>query len=177
VTKTRFLAFIWIFLLFLIQNAVFSAWAGRPFPIFLVMGVVFYGLFEGPFFGLAAGLYAGIFLDVMGTGKLGAQMAILGFLGMFAGFVSTKIFRESLFTQILLTSLVSYLVNLLNLAILQIMLPDEHLSFSVIQEAFHFWELAVTAILTPPIFDILRRVSFIPKHRSSRWTQGQRELR
>ena len=163
--RTRLSAFIWIFFLFLAQNTFLSSWPSRSFPALLVTGTVFYGVFEGPVFGLFAGLYAGFFLDVLGTGRLGIEAAVWGTLGLLAGLVSAKIFRESFFTRFLLTPLAGYTAALSNLAVLKCTMPEERLDFSVLGEAFHFWELAFTACLAPLVFGLLKRVSFIPKRR------------
>ena len=94
-------AFFWVFALFLLQNSLNSLFPGKTPPL-LAIGVVFFALTEGPSFGLAIGCFAGVFLELFAVGKLGTEIAAMGSLGALCGFASTKLFRDSLLTQLLL---------------------------------------------------------------------------
>ncbi len=97
----RIRAFLWVFALFLLQNALNGMFPGKTPPL-LAVGVVFFALTEGPSFGLAIGCFAGVFLELFAVGKLGTEIATMGSLGALCGFASTKLFRDSLLTQLLL---------------------------------------------------------------------------
>ena len=70
--KTRFLAFFWIFILFLAQNAAHVLFSGEFFPLVLV-AVIYYALLEGVSFGFLAGCFAGFLLDLFGIGQIGTR--------------------------------------------------------------------------------------------------------
>lgn len=94
-------AFFLIFFLFLVQNGAQNLFH-RNAPPFVLIGVVFYALSEGPGFGFFIGCYAGLFLEIFTVGKMGTQMMTLGAVGAASGMVSSKIFGDSLATQLFL---------------------------------------------------------------------------
>ena len=159
---------LWIFLLFLLQN-VFYFIAPRQAPSLLLIGVIFYALSEGPFFGLMLGLYAGFFVELFWIGRMGYPIVIFGLLGLLAGYASSKIFRESLFTQILLPTVGYYLMTLLSLVVYQRVLQEEGTFLSLLQNAFLWPNLIWTALLSPFIFSFLKKFSFIKQVKSASW--------
>lgn len=94
-------AFFWIFFLFLVQNGAQTLFQ-RNAPPFVWIGVVFYALSEGPPFGFFIGCYAGFLLEIFAVGKMGTQIMTLGAVGAVSGIASSKIFGDSLATQLLL---------------------------------------------------------------------------
>ena len=71
-------------------------------PDILLIFVVFIGLFFGPGPGLEAGIAAGFGKDLFAFDNFGANAFILGIVGVIAGAINTKIFRESGLTRSLL---------------------------------------------------------------------------
>ncbi len=166
------MSFIWIFFLFLIQNTLDTVFA-CPLPPLLLIGVIFYALTEGPFFGFVIGCAAGFFLDLFGIGRIGTEMVIFGTLGALSGLAAAKIFRESLLTQILLPTLSHFIATFCNLLIFKMMLHEEWALFDLFKEALLNPQLLLTAALSPFIFRFLKRVSFIHAHqRSTSWGTG-----
>ena len=166
------MSFIWIFFLFLIQNTLDTVFA-CPLPPLLLIGVIFYALTEGPFFGFVIGCAAGFFLDLFGIGRIGTEMVFFGTLGALSGLAAAKIFRESLLTQILLPTLSHFIATFCNLLIFKMMLHEEWALFDLFKEALLNPQLLLTAALSPFIFRFLKRVSFIHAHqRSTSWGTG-----
>ncbi|MBI3252090.1 MAG: hypothetical protein HYZ52_02065 [Candidatus Omnitrophica bacterium] len=145
------LAFAVIFFLFLIQNAAGFIFFGQDLPLVL-LGVLFYALSRGPVFGLALGGAAGGLLEVFGVGRIGYESAIFGGIGFLAGLAAQKVFRDSLWTQILLPVIALYLVTFFNLG-------NHAFGLSLVREAFLPRDLLITAILSPFVFQILKRFS------------------
>lgn len=166
--KTRFLAFIWIFLLFLIQNG-FDFMLAHSLPPLLVIGIIFYALVEGPLFGLVIGAYAGFFLDLFGIGKIGNEMILFSVLGVLSGLASSKLFRESLLTQLLLPTLGNYFASLMNLVLFKIKIQEAWFDAALLGEAFMPWHLLLTAALSPILFSVLKNVSFVKAERRRAW--------
>ena len=155
--KARWFAFVLLFVLFLVQNAVSYVFPWLALSLVLV-GVIYYALAEGPLFGLILGAYAGIYLEIFGYGKLGYQMAILAAVGAFCGFLASKVFKDSFFTHAVLPALCLYLAALLNLIVFKT-LGEETVTFSVVGEAFLVKELFLTAAVSPFIFAALNKMS------------------
>ncbi len=158
-SKPRVLAFLWIFIFFLLQNGLQFVLPDRA-PLLLLIGVVFYGLSEGPLFGLLLGLYAGFFMDIFGVGKLGLQMAFFGSLGLLSGYAKSKVFSESLLTAILFPALAYYLLLCLNFITTRIFFEGGAEAPAVFREALSIQALILMAILSPFIFSFLHRFTF-----------------
>ncbi len=112
----RLEAFFWVFVLFLLQNVLNGLFPGKTPPL-LAVGVVFFALTEGPSFGLAIGCFAGLFLELFTVGRFGTEIAAMGSLGALCGFASTKLFRDSLLTQLLLPSSALALLSFVRMSI------------------------------------------------------------
>ncbi len=128
-------------------------------PLLLLIGVVFYGLSEGPLFGLLLGLYAGFFMDIFGVGKLGLQMTFFGSLGLLSGYAKSKVFSESLLTAILFPAVAYYLLLCLNFITTRIFFEGEAPAPAVFREVLSIQALILMAVLSPFIFLFLRRFS------------------
>jgi len=156
-SKGRFFFFLWIFFLFLLQNSVNYIFPGNT-PPFLLMGVIFYALQEGPLFGMALGACAGMLLEVFTTGALGYQMAVFASCGGLSGFIASKIFRESILVQVFLPSTMLYFMTLFNFLIFKAQTGGIEGIFAL-SAAFRPWELLATALVSPAVFSFLRKVS------------------
>ncbi len=155
-----------MFLLFLLQNSLNIVFPQNT-PSFVLIGVIFYALTEGPLFGFVIGCFAGIFLEMFGVGRVGYEMLILGVVGAASGFIASKVFRDSLLTQLALPALSAYFMVYLNLVIVKAAL-HEPLGPGLLVEAFLFPNLFWTVVLSPLIFSLLKGLMFRRKKRL-RW--------
>ena len=161
--ETRWAAFIWVSFFFFFQNSLAFL---LPFaPPLLLIAVVFYALYEGPGFGAVIGCYAGLFLDVLGTGRLGPHMALYAASGALSGLAASAFFRESLLIRSALPPAFHYLTTLVMLTLFRWGTASER---SVFIEAFLPGQLIVTAVLSPFLFRFLARHSLVKGSRS-RW--------
>ena len=140
-----------VFILFLIQNALNYLFMGALPPLPLI-GVIYYSLKKGPRFGMGLGLFAGALMETYGQGGLGFYMAEYAVVGTLSGFISTRIFQDSLLAEILLPVTAAYLCA-----------ASESRSFSA---AFQPWVLAGTVFFSPFLFFCLQRIS---ERRSGQW--------
>lgn len=95
----------WIFLLFLLENALRTAWA-QSAPQVLLIGVAFFALRNGPVFGLGMGVLAGILMEASGTGKMGGFLLLGSLVGGACGILSSKLFADSLAIRFFLPVLI-----------------------------------------------------------------------
>ena len=143
----------------------FSDWA----PPLILISVLFYALLEGPLFGFLLGLYAGFFVDLFGVEKLGIEMGMYGCFGLLSGYAKSKVFHESLLTQILFPAVGCYLFSYLDLVAQGILSQQESFGFALFHEAFSFPTIVSTMILSPVIFWLLYRLSLTKKNLRAPW--------
>jgi rod shape-determining protein MreD len=100
-------------------------------PDLLVLLVVFFALFFGPSTGAEAGFVAGLFKDTYSLDIFGVNSVLLCLVGLVAGILSPKLFRESKLTQSLLVfvfsvlyMIIHYFVSSLILKIAYVTLPE-----------------------------------------------------
>lgn len=161
-------AFFWLFVLFLIQNGLNYIFLQNTPPLLLI-GVVYYALTGGPFFGFIVGCYAGIFLELFAIGHLGYQMGVMGFIGGMTGFLSSRIFPDSLFSELTLPALANYSAALLNLLIAKSFFHEETGGLGAFAEAFSWTQLFITAVFSPLVFHWLKRTSLRAHGRLPVW--------
>ena len=66
----------------------------------MLIAVIFFALKENIFFGALLGFWGGLWLEIFRTGAFGFATLPLAAIGAFAGFMSSKIFRESFLAQV-----------------------------------------------------------------------------
>lgn len=163
-SSDRFFAFILLFFLFFLQNFLNYLFPGKCPPL-LLMAVVFYSLREGPVFGMWFGAAAGFLLELFGQGGFGVWALNLAAVGALAGFVSSKIFQDSLLTEILLPGLALYFSTLAEILTLQ-----AHAGSLSVWEAagrsFLWWPLLGSLVFSPLLFGWLERFSSSRRLRS-----------
>lgn len=170
-SRTRTAALIWIFVFFLFQNTLVFIWPGWVPPL-LVTGVIFYALTEGRLFGLVIGCFAGFFLDLMGVGALGAEMAVFGALGLICGSISSKVFRDSAIVQALLPAGGYYFVSVLNLSFFNLKNGESVALPALFLSALDWPQIILIAASSPFVFLFLKKVSFLKKQGTRRWTMA-----
>ena len=156
-SKERVLAFAWIFILFLIQNFFNYLFPGKC-PPFLLIAVIFYSLREGPSFGVWLGATAGFLLELFSQGGFGFWIVTLAAAGALSGYVSSKIFQDSLWTGIFLPGIAFYFSTLAEIVYLKSK-TGWALGWEVAGQAFLLCPLAGTLIVSPFLFGWLEKLS------------------
>lgn len=162
--SSRLASLFWVFLLFLTENALVYIFPEKA-PALVLIGVLYYSLFEGAASGFMAGAWGGLLLDLFSQGRPGFFTAAFAASGGLCGIVSSKIFEDSWLTEVILPSLSLYAVLLVRYFLL-LWRAEEPLSLAVISGAFLPWPLLTTALSAPWIFTRLRKLS--PRQRR-RW--------
>lgn len=163
----RFFAFIWIFLFALLQNTLHFIFPAEIFP-FLLVGVIFYALSEGPVFGWVIGCAAGFFLDLLGVGRIGPQIFLYGLLGAVSGGSASILFRDSVWTQWLFPLVSNAALIVLNRFLFQELLWEE--SGPVFFGTGAEWRsFLLVLFLSPFIFRFLKSVSLSFRDRALKW--------
>lgn len=166
--RQSYLAPVWILALFLLQNSL-QFLLSDSVPWIVLSGVLFYGMQEGPIFGCLVGGYAGFFPDLFGTGPLGVSMAVFGGLGYLAGVVGSKLFSESVVTQVMLSTAAYIVAVCLHLLIHGVFLQGQIFSFVLFREAFRPVPIALMAAASPIIFAYLKKGSSSGRRRRRAW--------
>lgn len=162
--RTRSLAFLWILVLFLLQNGICTVLPDLHLPLVLI-AVIFYALFEGPAFGAVLGCYAGVYLDLFGFEGLGHQMLLFGVAGALSGFAASKIFRESFFSRIFLPPLIYYLLAFCH-QVSWNFLNNEPVRPEILKEVWQSLDLLATAVFSPFVFGLLKNLSALGAQRT-----------
>ena len=163
--SSRLAGMFWIFVLFLAQNTLVYIFPEKA-PALILIGVLYYSLFEGAVSGFIAGAWGGLLLDLFSQGRPGFFTAAFAVSGGLCGVASSKIFEDSWLTEAILPFLSLYAVLLVQKIFLLIG-AEEPVKFAAISGAFLLWPLLTTALCAPWIFSRLRKLS--PRQRS-RWT-------
>ena len=154
-----------MFALFLAQNTLVYIFPEKA-PALILIGALYYSLFEGAASGFVAGAWGGLLLDLFSQGRPGFFTAAFAVSGGLCGIVSSKIFEDSWLTEIILPFLSLYVVFLTQHLFILVR-AEEPITLSAVSGAFLPWPLLTTAICAPWVFSRLRKLS--PRQRS-RWT-------
>ncbi len=165
--SSRVVALFWIFILFLVQNS-FAYIFPEKAPALVLIGVLYYSLFEGAGSGFMAGAWGGLLIDLFGQGQPGFFSAAFAASGGLCGIASSKVFEDSWLIEIILPFLSLYAI-LLGQHVFFLTQAGEPVTFSAISVAFLPWPLFTTALCAPWLFTLLRKLS--PRQRR-RWTAG-----
>ena len=155
-SSSRLLAFVCLFVLFLIQNALVYVFPSKA-PALVLIGVLFFALTEGRSFGAFAGMWGGLLMDLYGLGRPGFTMAAYALVGFSSGFVSSKIFQDSWLAEIVLPFASLYAVMLAELALMRSQIGDPA-GPAALAESFRPWPLFTTVLAAPWLFSRLRRI-------------------
>ena len=120
------------------------------------MAVIFYSLREGALFGMVLGAVAGFLLELLGQGALGVWMLNLAAVGALSGYVSSKIFQDSLLTEIFLPGLAFYFSTLAEILFLQARSGSLN-GWDALGRAFLFWPLLGSLVFSPVLFGWLQK--------------------
>ena len=154
-------------MLFLVQNSFVYIFPEKA-PMLVLLGALYYSLFEGATSGFVAGAWGGLLIDLFSQGQPGFFTAAFAASGGMCGIASSKIFEDSWLTEMILPLLSLYAV-LLAQQLVFLTQTGEPITFSVFSAAFLPWPLFTTALCAPWLFTRLRKLS--PRQRR-RWTAG-----
>ncbi len=157
-------SFVWLGVLFLAQNTLFYLFPEKA-PSLVLIGVLYYALFEGALAGLVAGCWGGLLLDLFSQGSPGFFTISFAASGGLCGIASSKIFEDSWLSEVVLPAISFYGVTLA-LQILWLTQNGERLGPAVLAGSFLPWPLLTTALCAPWLFNRLRKLS--PRRRR-RW--------
>ena len=85
-----------ILAMYVLQSTSFMPEIGGARPLLLVCAAMTIAVFEGDVSGMAAGIGAGLLMDMGGTDVLGIYALILGVLGYALGAMTMELFRANL---------------------------------------------------------------------------------
>ena len=163
-SSARAASFFWIFFLFILQNSVLYLFPEKT-PALVLIGILYYSMFEGSASGFAAGIWGGFLLDLFSQGRPGFFMIAFGACGAACGVISSKIFEDSWLSEIILPVVSLYGVLLARILLLRAS-EGEPFTLSVFSWAFQPWLFLTTALAAPWIFARLRKLS--PRQRYRR---------
>ncbi len=123
-------------------------------PNCILVGVLCYALMDGPVTGMIVGAFGGFFLDLLGTNTLGFSMFSYALSGVLVGLASTRIFRESILTEVLLPCLCYYGVTILEVISVKYQSGDS-IGGEVLLEGFLGWPFLATMVVSPIIFSVI----------------------
>ena len=146
-----------LFLLFLAQNFFNYLFDGIVPPLTLI-GVIYYSLKDGWRSGAKLGLFAGLLAELFGQGAPGFYMAQFAATGLLSGFVSSKIFQESLPAEIFLPLALTYLSMLSEMVFLG-WAGGNRSGWECFGQAFRPRVLAAAVVVSPLLFSWLHRFS------------------
>ena len=153
----KILPFFWIFILYLMQNAS-GIFFPQKTPILLISAVLFYAFAEGPWMGALAGAFAGLLLEIFGTGRFGAELIVLATAGFVFGRITRTFFRESVFMRFFVPVTAFYFVILFRALIFYIALGEGR-DFSILDQCCPPRETLWVIIVYPLVFYFLKRVT------------------
>ena len=156
-SSRRFFAFVWVFILFLLQNFLAYLFPGKCPPLLLI-AVIFYSLREGPRFGAVLGAGAGLLLELFWQGGFGFWPLNFAAVGALSGYVSSKIFPDGLLTEILLPGTAFYFSTLAEIVYLQLQ-TGTFSGWEAAGRAFLPWPFIGTLLISPVLFAWLQNVS------------------
>ncbi len=153
----KIIPFFWIFVLFLLQNAV-GLFIPQRTPALLLLAILFYALSEGPVVGALLGIFAGVLLEIFGQGRMGCEILVLASTGFIFGKGGSAFFRESVFSQFLFPVLAFHFMVFLRLAIYQVFSSDPF-DLSLLGAALLPYDVLIIFTAAPVLFFFLRKVS------------------
>lgn len=115
---------------------------GGVIPNFLLLVVVTLSFVEGPSAGAVAGFIAGMLLDLLSTGPVGAWALVLSIAGYTAGMLSENLFAEGWLAPVTVAVLAALLADLSYLVAL-----------TILGVGPAFWESLVRAVLPRALYN------------------------
>lgn len=120
-------------------------------PSFPVLVVITLAIVEGPAAGAVSGFAAGLVLDFLGTGPVGAWALVLVVVGYAAGMLQENLFAEGWLQPLTVAVVVSVLAELSYLVLM-----------AVLGSGAPFWRSVVSVVLPRGVYDVVLAVLFYP---------------
>lgn len=115
---------------------------GDVVPNFLLLVVVTLSFVEGPSAGAVAGFIAGLLLDLLSTGPVGAWALVLSITGYAAGMLSENLFAEGWLAPVTVAVVAGFLADFSYL-----------LAVTILGVGPAFWESLVRAVLPRALYN------------------------
>lgn len=128
----------------------------RVKPDLLLITVCLAGLQWGPWFGLGVGIFCGLLKDCFSQGLMGGYGFCFGLFGLLVGYFGKPLYRESPFTQLALTFVVT-----MSSFFLYYFLAKLYRAMPPITASFRYMILPAsiyTAVFALPLFYILLKI-------------------
>lgn len=125
-------------------------------PDLLLIAVVFFSLQLGPTHGLVLGIIAGFLKDCLGNGLFGGYAFCFALLGLIVGYNGKVLYRESPYTQVVVTFLASCLAFFLYYLLVRL-----YRAMPPMTDSFRWVILPAslyTAVISLPAFFLLQRI-------------------
>lgn len=165
----RWSVFAWCGVIFFVQVGLSSFISWHTPPLVLI-SLVYFSLLRGPFFAFFLGIYLGLLTDVFSSQLFGLSAIIYAFEGVVFGLLSSKLFRDSLLTQILSTCAGQYATVFATLLCLQGQMDvASGREVNIFLRAFLMSNLWITAATAPILFRFLEKRFVSETKRARSW--------
>jgi len=142
----------------LFQTAILDSFFLFPIvPDFLLILVLFLGLYNGSLFGEIHGFFTGLLIDFLTIGPLGLYALLFSLLGFLSGLLKKNV-NTSGFFLVLFLGFLAFIIKTLILYLLNFFFPNLITYYSLLSPATYI-ELGLTALFTPIIFKFLNLFS------------------
>jgi len=91
-------------------------------PNLLLIATVFYAIQRGSRTGLKTGVFAGILADIFSAGPMGLNTVALGICGYLCGYFARMVYKDSVFTQVVMCAIAGLVYSFIQLAGLAVLL-------------------------------------------------------
>lgn len=120
-------------------------------PSFPVLVVITLAIVEGPAAGAVSGFAAGLVLDMLGIGPIGAWALVLVLVGYVAGMLQENLFAEGWLQPLTVAVVVSVSAELAYLVVM-----------AVLGSGAPFWRSVVAVVLPRGVYNVVLAVLFYP---------------
>ena len=158
--EVRLSGILWLVASMFLENTIQSFFYFQKPPLVIFI-VVYLGLSQGASYGMVAGVAAGFLLDLLGPGKIGVEMFVLGFIGAVSGYATSVFSRESTVTRVCMAVAAVLCFNLMNF--LFYASPESETKVAALAESFRWSELVFILVVAPLVFTLLDRMAYVRK--------------
>lgn len=120
-------------------------------PAFPVLVVITLAIVEGPAAGAASGFAAGLVLDLLGTGPVGAWALVLVVVGYVAGMLQENLFAEGWLQPVSVAVVVSVSAEIAYLIVM-----------AVLGSGAPFWRSVVAVVLPRGVYNVVLGILVYP---------------
>ena len=121
-------------------------------PDLVLIAVIFFGFFLGQGAGLETGIVSGAACDMLGLDFFGMNMFVFAIIGLLAGAISTKVFKESARTQGSVVLFLTAVAAILHFVLVQMFSASLSLGFAEYLVGSVLPVSIYTSLVSIPIF-------------------------